>query len=145
MKTHTFRDIENKKAHYEYTIVDTMEAGMKLTGDVVKLIHNNSFNLTGNYVRVMSQRWRQVVMIGESSATIPLLLHQHQINTLIGTVQQDGMTLIPLKIYLKRGKFKLLIGVAKGKKDYDKRATDKKRDIDNDIRRTVSSQKFGEY
>lgn len=137
-----FREIVNKKASHDYTITDTIEAGMKLTSEMVKAVRANNFNLTGNYVKVLG---KQVVMIGEHTATITLLLHKRQINSLIGTIQQDGMTVVPLKVYEKRGKFKLLIGVAKGKRDFDKRATDKQRTIDNDIRRIARSQTFGEY
>lgn len=142
MKNIPFREIVNKKASYDYTIVDTIEAGMKLTSETVKAIRANNFNLTGNYVKVLSD---QVVMIGEHTTTVTLLLHKRQIASLTGTIQQDGMTVIPLKVYEKRGKFKLLIGIAKGKRDFDKRAADKQRTVDNDIRRVARSQTFGEY
>ena len=141
MKKAPFREIVNKKASHDYTIIDTIESGMKLTSEVVKSIRASNFNLTGNYVKVLGE---QVVMIGEKTTTT-LLLHKREINKLIGTVQQDGVTIVPLKIYEKRGKFKLLIGIAKGKKDYDKRASDKQRTVDNDIRRVARSQTFGEY
>lgn len=137
-----FREIANKKASHDYTITDTIEAGMKLTSETVKAIRANNFNLTGNYIKVLGER---VMMIGEHTTTVTLLLHKRQINSLIGTIQQDGMTIVPLKVYEKRGKFKLLIGVAKGKRDFDKRAADKQRTVDNDVRRVARSQTFGEY
>ena len=70
------------------------------------------------------------------------LLHRKEINRLIGKTREKGLTLVPLKLYNKGGKFKLSIGVARGKKEYDKRETDKKRDIENETRRIVKSQKL---
>ena len=71
-----------------------------------------------------------------------LLLHKKEIQRLIGKTKERGLTLVPLKIYSTRGKYKLSIGLAKGKKEYDKRATEKKRDTELELRRIVKSQKF---
>ena len=139
-----FKEITNKKASHDFTIMDTFEVGMVLSGEQVKQIRAHTFNINGSYVKVLPNDHRRVVLLTDQQA-IGLLLHNREINQLIGKTQVDGMTLIPLKIYEKNRKFKMLIGLAKGKKDYDKRAADKARDIDNDNRRTVSSQKFGEY
>lgn len=139
-----FKAIENKKASHDFTIIDTYEAGMVLSGDQVKQIRNHSFNINGSYVKVWPNDYRKIVLMTEQQV-VALLLNKREINQLIGKTQTDGMTLIPLKIYEKNRKFKMLVGLAKGKKDYDKRAADKARTIDNDLRRTVSSQKFGEY
>ena len=139
-----FKEIVNKKASHNYHVMDTYEAGMRLDGTTVKAIRANAFNINGSYVKVWPNDHRRVVLLTDQQA-IGLLLHNREINQLIGKTQVDGMTLIPLKIYEKNRKFKLLVGLAKGKKDYDKRATEKERAIDNDLRRTVRSQKFGEY
>lgn len=139
-----FKTIENKKASHDYTILDTYEAGMVLTGEQVKQIRAHNLNINGSYIKVMPNDHRRVVLLTEQQA-IGLLMHKREINQLIGKTQIEGLTLIPLKIYEKNRKFKMLVGLAKGKKDYDKRAADKERSIDNDIRRTVRSQKFGEY
>lgn len=141
---HIFREITNKRAHFEYTISDTYNAGMILSGDQVKQIAQNKFQLTGCYIKYLQNDWRKIVLITENYI-IPLLLHKCEINKLIGITQQDGFTLIPLKIYQLRHKFKIEFGVAKGKKEYDKRADDKRVSIDNDLRRTIKSQKLGEY
>ena len=71
-----------------------------------------------------------------------LLLHKKEISRLIGKTQEKGLTLVPLKVYTVRGKFKLTIGVAKGKREYDKRESEKKRDIENENRRIIKSQKL---
>ena len=139
-----FKTIENKKASHDYTILDTYEAGMVLTGEQVKQTRAHNLNINGSYIKVMPNDHRRVVLLTEQQA-IGLLMHKREINQLIGKTQIEGLTLIPLKIYEKNRKFKMLVGLAKGKKDYDKRAADKERSIDNDIRRTVRSQKFGEY
>lgn len=139
-----FKAIENKKASYDYTITDTYEAGLVLSGEQVKMVRNHSLSLAGSYVKVWPDDWRRIVMLTEQ-AIIPLLLHKTEINRLYGKAQNEGMALVPLKIYEKNRKFKVLIGLAKGKKEYDKRAADKARTIDDDLRRTVRSQKLGEY
>lgn len=139
-----FKEIINKKASHDYHVIDTYEAGMILDGTTVKAIRANAFNINGSYVKVWPNDYRHVVLLTDQRA-IGLLLHSREIDQLIGKTQVDGMTLIPLKIYEKNRKFKLLVGLAKGKKDYDKRAAEKERAIDNDLRRTVRSQKFGEY
>jgi SsrA-binding protein len=78
----------------------------------------------------------------DQQRTRKLLLHRKEINRLIGRTQEKGLTLIPLKLYNKNGKFKLAIGLARGKREYDKRETDKKRSIENETRRIVKSQKL---
>lgn len=139
-----FKAIENKKASHDFTIVDTFEAGMVLSGEQVKQIRSHAFNINGSYVKLWPNDWRRIVLLTEQQA-VGLLMHKRELNQLFGKTQIEGMTLIPLKIYEKHRKFKLLVGLAKGKKDYDKRAADKARSIDDDLRRTVRSQKFGEY
>lgn len=139
--------IENRKAQYEYEILETYECGMKLEGHEVKAIASGKCSLVGSHGKIMNSI---PVLIGASIGdgtvdmlrTRTLLLHKKEIVKLIGKTQERGLTLIPLKIYQVRGKFKLSLGLCKGKKEYDKRATEKKRDIENDNRRIVKSQKL---
>lgn len=139
--------IENKKAYFDYEILETYECGMKLEGWEVKAIALKSCSIVGSHCKILGE---VVTLIGanignaenEMQRSRILLLHKREISRLIGKTREKGLTLIPLKIYGIRGKFKLLIGLAKGKKEYDKRAVDKKRDIENDNRRIIKSQKI---
>jgi SsrA-binding protein len=139
--------IQNKKAYYDYEILEEYECGMKLEGWEVKAIADKTCSITGSHCVVMNGDVMLVgATIGSSENNMmrsrKLLLHKKEISRLIGKTQEKGLTLIPLKVYTVRGKFKLTIGVAKGKKEYDKRATEKKRDIENENRRIVKSQKL---
>lgn len=131
----------NPKAGFDYEILETIEAGVVLRGFEVKAIKSGMASIHGAYVKIINE---EPYLIG---ATIPpyqiantpndydpqasrkLLLSKKQIATLIGTSKSHGLTLIPLKFYNKKNLVKLLIGIAKGKKKYDKRETIKKRDI----------------
>lgn len=139
--------IENKKAYYDYEILEEYECGMKLLGWEVKAIASKSCSIAGSHCVIMDG---DVMLVGASIGSSDndmrrsrkLLLHKQEISRLIGKTREKGLTLIPLKVYTKRGKFKLLIGVARGKKEYDKREVEKKRDIEDENRRIVKSQKF---
>lgn len=139
--------IQNKKAFFDYEILAEYECGMKLEGWEVKAIANKLCSIAGSHCVVMGS---DVMLVGASIGSSDndmlrsrkLLLHKKEISHLIGKTQEKGLTLIPLKVYTVRGKFKLTIGVARGKKEYDKRATEKKRDIENENRRIVKSQKL---
>lgn len=139
--------IKNKKAYFDYEILEEYECGMKLEGWEVKEIANNKCSIIGAHCIAMNEN---IYLIGSSvgssefemTRSRKLLLHKKEISRLIGKIQEKGLTLIPLRIYQVRGKFKLSIGLAKGKKEYDKREVDKKRDIENENRRIVKSQKF---
>ena len=136
--------IENRKAYFDYEILEEYECGMKLIGIEVKAIAGNECSIVGAHCKIIGA---DVMLIGatvgtDSQRSIKLLLHKREIARLIGKTQEKGLTLIPLKIYHVRGKFKLSIGVARGKKEYDKRETNKNRAIDIDNRRTIKSQKL---
>ena len=139
--------IQNKKAFFDYEIIKEYECGMKLEGWEVKAIANNTCSIIGSHCVIRNE---SLLLVGASIGTAEndilrsrqLLLHKKEISQLIGKTQEKGLTLIPLKVYAVRGKFKLTIGVAKGKKEYDKRATEKKRDIENENRRIIKSQKL---
>lgn len=139
--------IENKKAFFDYEIIEQYDCGLKLEGWEVKAIASKSCSIAGSHCVVMDQNvWLVGSNIGSSDHDMTrsrkLLLHKREITRLIGKTKERGLTLVPLRIYNVRGKYKLAIGLAKGKKEYDKRATDKKRDIDLELRRVVKSQKF---
>jgi SsrA-binding protein len=139
--------INNKKAYYDYEILEEYECGMKLEGWEVKAIAQKSCSIAGSHCIINNGA---VMLVGASIGSSEhdmqrsrqLLLHKKEVNKLIGKTKEKGLTLVPLKVYTIRGKFKLTIGLARGKKEYDKRETEKKRDIENDNRRIVKSQKL---
>lgn len=142
---------QNKKAYHDYFIEEQYEAGIELFGTEVKSIREGKVNLKDSYISV---RTGEAIVMGMHISPYEkgnifnkdplrpkkLLLHRQEINKLIGLSQQDGYTLIPLKIYFKGSYLKLLIGVCRGKKDYDKRASiaerDSKRRMDRAIKET---------
>lgn len=138
---------ENKKARYDYEILEDYECGIVLESWEVKAIAGKTCSIVGSHCKVLGDA---VYLVGASigssdndqQRTRKLLLHKREINRLIGKTQEKGLTLVPLKMYLKNGKFKLQIGLAKGKKEYDKRETEKKRDIELETRKIVKSQKL---
>lgn len=139
--------IENKKAFFDYEILEQYECGMKLAGWEVKAIAARNCSIAGTHCVVMNGNIMLVgANIGSSENDMTrsrkLLLHKKEIQKLVGKTSERGLTLVPLKIYSTRGKYKLSIGLAKGKKEYDKRETNKKRDIELENRRIVKSQKF---
>ncbi len=130
----------NKKARFEYFIEETFEAGLVLKGTEIKSIRMGQISLQEAYVRTDGQ---QAWLVGahvapyehasayqhDPSRERKLLLHKREIKTLWDAVRIKGMTIVPIRVYLKAGKAKLEIGIAKGKKQYDKRESIKERDI----------------
>jgi SsrA-binding protein len=131
---------ENRKARFNYEIIDTYEAGLVLKGTEVKSLREGKANIAESYA---SDEDGEIWLINsylpeylqanrfnhEPKRPRKLLLHKKQINKLLGAVDREGMTLIPLKLYFnERGRAKLLLAVAKGKKLHDKRESEKKRD-----------------
>ena len=138
----------NPKAHFDYDILETLEAGLVLTGTEVKSIKTGKASLKGAYVKIVNRTsgktGSQAVLVGaivspyqpknappdyDPQRSRTLLLTKKQIATLIGMSKSHGLALVPLKLYDKHGKVKLLVGVARGKKKYDKRETIKKKDV----------------
>jgi SsrA-binding protein len=130
----------NRKARFDYFIEDTFEAGLALQGWEVKSLREGKAQLTESYVRIHNG---EGVLIGahfkplasasthvqaDPTRTRKLLLHRHEIDRLSGLVERQGMTLVPLELYWKKGRAKLAVGLAKGKKQHDKRADKKERD-----------------
>ncbi len=140
---------KNRKASYNYQIIEKYEAGMVLTGQEVKSIKSGRMSLKGSYVVLKDQ---EPYLIG---ATIPpyqpanapedynpgqsrkLLLHKKEIKKLIGKTKEKGLTLIPLKVYTKNARIKLEFAVARGKRKEDKREKIKKKEAEREIRRTL--------
>ncbi len=130
----------NKKAHHEFFIETRYEAGLMLKGWEVKSLRAGRIQLVDSYVLLKNgEAWLIGTQIPpllsasthvnpEPQRTRKLLLNRKELNKLIGAVQREGYTLVPLKLYWKRGRAKLEIGLAKGKKQHDKRATIKERD-----------------
>lgn len=141
---------QNKKARHDYTIVDTIEAGLVLTGTEIKSVRAARINLKDGYAQIKKgEAWLVNVHIApyeegniwnqDPTRTRKLLLHKKQIAKLEGEVKGTGMTLVPLKVYIKDGFAKVLIGLAKGKHDYDKRESIKRRERDRDLKRTMKA------
>ena len=144
---------ENKKAYFNYEILEKFEAGISMIGQEVKSIKLGHINLAGSYVII--DKNSEVFWIG---AKVPpyqpnnapadynpersrkLLLKKKEINYLIGKSRQRGLTLIPLKVYTKNAKIKLEFGIGKGKKEIDKREIIKKRETDKDIERELKAR-----
>ena len=132
-------EIKNKKAYFNYFIKREIEAGIALVGTEIKSVKKGSINITDSYIRIKNGEAYIINMFIEKYETASifnheetrerkLLLHKKEIKKLLEEVKQEGYTLVPLKVYLKNGKAKILIGVARGKKLYDKREAIKKRD-----------------
>ena len=140
----------NRKAFHEYFILDKLEAGLVLMGTEVKSIREARINLKESYAAVkggeaflfdchISPYSHGNRENHEPTRTRKLLLHRQEIKKLIGKTQEKGLTLVPLRVYLRRGKIKLELGVARGKKLYDKREAARKKDSDREARAAVKS------
>ena len=139
----------NKRARHEYFIEDEYEAGLALQGWEVKSIRAGRANLTDGYAYIEDGQLyligAQITPLIQASThvlandrrTRKLLLHRHEIDKLIGRVQRDGYTLVPTAMYWSGNKVKLEIALAKGKKEHDKRDTEKERDWQREKQRTM--------
>ena len=138
-------EINNRKAKYDYQIFEEIEAGIVLTGTEIKSIRQGKANLKDSYATIkkgevlllnmhISPYEQGNIFNHEETRTRKLLLHKKEILKLQDKIKLEGFTLVPLKLYFKKNKAKILLGVAKGKKTYDKREAIKQRDIERDIR-----------
>jgi SsrA-binding protein len=141
----------NKKARHDYEISGEIEAGIVLVGTEVKSIRQGKINLKDSYADIKNGEvfLKQMHITPYQNAyydnheplrSRKLLLHNREIKKLIGKVAERGFTIVPLKVYFKNGKIKVQIGLAKGKKLYDKRDTIKKRDIKREMDREEKSR-----
>jgi SsrA-binding protein len=139
---------QNKKATHDYFIEETIEAGIVLTGTEIKSIRQGKANLRDSFAKIQNGEawlWNMHVSPYEQgnrynvdpTRTRKLLLHKPQIMKLMGHMKEKGYALVPLKMYVKNGYCKVLIGLAKGKKNYDKRQDIAKRDAQRDIDRAL--------
>ena len=142
---------QNKKANHDYFIEETIEAGMVLTGTEIKSVRASKVQLKDSYVRIRhGEAWICNMHISpfeqgnrfnhEPLRDRKLLLHKKQIGELVGAVKRDGYTIVPLKMYVKDGYAKLLIGIAKGKKDYDKRDDMRKKEAKREMERAFKER-----
>jgi len=142
----------NRRARHEYFILETFEAGIALRGSEIKSVRAGQISLAEAFVRIdENEAWLEDAHIAPyEQASIfnheplrprKLLLHSGEIRKLWNTVRQKGVTIIPLSVYLKNGRAKVEIAVAKGKKLYDKRAEIAKRDSQREIDRQLHSRR----
>ena len=138
-------EILNRKAKYNYQIFESLEAGIALTGTEIKSIREGKANIKDSYARIKND---EIFLINmhissydngnrfnhDETRERKLLLHKKEILKFRDKIKLEGYTIVPLKVYLKNGRAKVLIGLAKGKKNYDKREDIKKRDIERNIR-----------
>ncbi len=142
---------DNRKALHDYHVIDTWEAGLALLGTEVKAIREGSVNLRDSFARIdQGEVWLMNVHISPYSHTgyahhderrhRKLLLHRHEIEKLAGKVAEKGLTLVPLRMYLKKGRVKIALALVKGKQAHDKRETIRRREIDRETRAAVKSR-----
>jgi len=140
---------DNRQARHQYQVLETFEAGIELVGTEVKSIRAGKANLRDGYAQLKDEEvWLHNVHISPHSTTIQaynhdprrarkLLLHKNEIRKLIGKVEQKGLTLVPLKLYVTRGWIKVTIALARGKKLHDKRETLKRKQEKREIDRAL--------
>ena len=142
-------EIKNKKASFDYFIEDTYEAGIVLTGTEIKSIRKGSANLKDSYARIKNGEvflTNMFISMYEEGNRFnhderrerKLLLNKKEIYKLRDKTDKEGYSLVPVKLYLKEGKAKILLGVAKGKKTYDKRQSLKEKDIKRETNKAIS-------
>ncbi len=139
-------EIKNKKAYFDYTIEKEIEAGIELKGTEVKSLRKGSCDLKDSFVVIKNQeafvlnmyiaRYEQANQFNhDERRTRKLLLHKNEIRKLKEAKEREGISIIPLKVYFDRNHVKVQIGIAKGKKLFDKRESIKKRDLEREQRR----------
>jgi len=140
--------IRNKKARFEYEILDTFEAGVVLKGTEVKSVRQKNVNIQESYARIKNG---EVFLVGMNISPYDkgnrfnhdplrerkLLLHKQEIKRLTGKLAERGFTLVPLRMYMKNGKVKVELGLARGKNVHDKRKTIQERDMKRDMQRDI--------
>lgn len=144
--------ITNPSAKFNYQILDTLEAGISLLGAEVKSVRNGQVSLKESFARIKGNEvWLMGVHIAPYKQGTPagydpirprkLLLHRKEINHLIGKLNEQGLSLIPMKMYLKKNKIKLELGLGKGKKKYDKRASIKDKEFKRTQQRVLKQKR----
>jgi SsrA-binding protein len=158
MKEKTERELaqsnvaENRKAYHDYHLLETFEAGVALLGTEVKAIREGRVNLRDSFARVedgevflynvnISPYSHRGYSEHEPLRRRKLLLHRDEIRKLIGKTVERGMTLVPVRMYFKNGRVKVAVSLARGKKDYDKRETIKRREADRESRAAIKARR----
>lgn len=145
-------EVVNKVARFEYDILSELECGIVLTGTEIKSVRSGKCNIRDSYAII---KGHEVYLLNSHIAHYEngnifnhdetrlrkLLLHKSEIRSLEKELKTSGITLIPLKLYMKRGKLKCLLGVCRGRKTYDKKNVIKQRDLDKDAKRELASYK----
>jgi len=143
---------ENRKAFHDFHLLETFEAGLVLLGTEVKAIREGRVNLRDSFARVeggeafiynvhISPYSHRGYADHEPLRRRKLLLHRSEIRKLIGKTVEKGMTLVPTRLYFKDGRVKVAVSIAKGKKDYDKRETIKRREADRETRAAIKARR----
>jgi len=143
-------EILNRKVNFDYEIIDTFEAGIVLTGTEIKSIRLGKANIKDSYAIIKNN---EIFILNmhisaydngnrfnhEETRTRKLLMHKKEIIKLSSKLEIEGFTLVPIKLYFKNGKAKILLGLAKGKKTYDKRESIKKKDIERQVAKDLKN------
>src|SRR5712692_6530922 len=143
---------ENRKAAHDYHLLETFEAGLVLLGTEIKAIREGRVSLRDSFARLddgevylynvnISPYSHRGYAEHEPLRRRKLLLHRDEIRKLIGRTVEKGMTLVPVRMYFKNGRVKVAVNLAKGKKEYDKRETIKKRETDRETRAAIKSRR----
>ena len=141
---------DNRKASHDYLFIETFEAGVALLGTEVKSIREGGANLRDSFARIEGgEVWVYNIHINpyrnrgysDHEPKRKLLLHRQEIRKLIGKTVERGMTLVPVRMYLKNGRVKIAVSLAKGKKAHDKRETIKRREADRETRAAIKTRR----
>lgn len=141
----------NRKAFHDYFVEETYEAGIALTGTEIKSVRAGAVNLRDAYAQVRNgELWLENVHISPYEAgnrfnvdpyrTRKLLMHRKEINRLMGRAQEKGLTIVPLRMYLKKNRAKVEVALVKGKRQYDKRESISKRDASREMERAIKER-----
>ncbi|MBP3635336.1 MAG: SsrA-binding protein SmpB [Bacilli bacterium] len=144
-------EIINRKARFDYELLDKYEAGIVLTGTEIKSIRNGNVNLKDSYAVIkngeiyllnmhISEYKEGNIFNHDESRTRKLLLHKNEIKKISDKVSIKGLTIVPLKLYFSNGKAKIELAVARGKHTYDKKETIKQRDLDREMKKSLSGK-----
>jgi SsrA-binding protein len=143
---------ENRKAAFDYHLLETFEAGLVLAGTEVKAIREGGVNLRDSYCRLeggeayllgahISQYSHGGSASHDPTRARKLLLKRDELNKLLGKTTERGLTIVPLRMYFKKGRIKVAIALAKGKKSYDKRETIRRREADRETRAAIKTRR----
>jgi SsrA-binding protein len=145
--------VNNRKARFEYEIIDSIEAGIVLLGSEVKSLREGKANISDSYARIkdgelwiigmhISHYKQNTINILDPLRDRKLLLHKNEIKRLARRVEEKGMTLVPLRLYFNQNIAKIELGIARGKRQYDKKATIAEKDAQRDLEREQKKYKF---